>query len=211
MISLLILLIAYLKFGSLVVYLETTHIRKALERCGAEDPVKAQVEQVLEDYVTACMEEGFSVSQWKAAGETFQESPAVTVLAILVARENLKSLQGLSSKERESSREVLGRLAQGISSGKISAEDYHDLLRQSRSVPESPLEGKHKVRSFPRSAEEVRHVTQETGDLITRRQIGEESFLLNELPRLIRRDLWKSLAAGRMASRQDRGLEPPAR
>lgn len=195
--GLLISLLAYLNFGSLVTSLEKTYIREALDHSGVDPRVRDRVEQVLQEYDGACREVSLSPSQWKAAARAFQQSPAAAVLALMEARAKLAAIRDLKPEERERAQQILDRLARAISAGELPGNGLQELIRQSST--DSDLHRKDEVQldPFRYSARDVRTFTRNGEELLSRHGVGEEPFNGEELPRLIRRDLWKSLEAGK--------------
>jgi len=197
--GLLISLLAYLNFGSLVTSLEKTYIREALDHSGVEPQVRDRVEQVLQEYDGACREVSLSPSRWKSAARAFQQSPAAAVLALLEARAKLAAIRDLKPEERERAQQILDRLARAISAGELPGNCLQELIRKSSTDSDLHRKRKDEVQldPFRYSARDVRTFTRNGEELLSRQGVGEEPFNGEELPRLIRRDLWKSLEAGK--------------
>jgi hypothetical protein len=188
--------IIFLNFGSFVAKIEKDFILNATTRAGLQGS-EAEVHRVLESYDQEWRKEKLEIGQWKKALTAFSRSPAALVLGILDGRSRVKVIAGMKDEEVKRAEKVLERLARATAEGKVTADDLSKLVEAARPTP-----GREKPRAAEVAAierEVLARFVPEAEKLLVERGVGEGLPEI-DLPALLRRDLWASLAEGKRSN-----------
>ncbi len=200
--SFLVILVAfgffvYFGWGFIMTRMQGNFIRGSMDRAGAPAEVRKKIEAVLEDYDKTRREENLSFGQWSIAGAQFARSPAAMVLGIQDARAGAIATGQFKPEEESRVRDVFDRLARGVAEGTILSHDIVRIVEHSLGVPPPDSAGTSPIDvTHVKAAEAVRRFLPEAEKLLAERAVPSGSYTA-DLPALLQRDLWESLAKGR--------------